>query len=176
MGRPKLERNGEGESREASKEIQDAQDINVGENSVDKTPVTLVPTSPELKTKSPVKWVVFRSEDKELSLYQKAGFTDKSHGIAMYTPSTGIKFENYYCRFENNPQNDNAIKWMRNHPSYGISFREVPDLSSVVELPPIAQLKEMTIDELKEICVKNVVTVKAEDSKESIILALVEKG
>ena len=163
MGRPKLERNGDSEGQEMSEAV------------VDDIEAATVP-SPAPKAATPTKLVVFRSKDKELTLFQKAGFTDKSHGFATYIQSTGIKFDDYYLKLEDTPENAKTIAWVRRHPSCGFSYLEVPDLSNIVELPPIAQLKQMTINELKELCTKNEVKVKAEDSKESIILALVEKG
>jgi len=163
MGRPKLERSGDGEGQEMSQVV--AEDSQLA-----------TPPSPEPQAESPTKWVVFRSKDKELTLFQKAGFTDKSHGIATYTPSTGIKFDDCYLKLEDISENAKTINWVRTHPSFGVSFIEVPDLSNIVKLPPIAQLKQMTGSELKELCLKNSVAVKEEYSKESIILALVEKG
>ena len=47
-------------------------------------------------------------------------------------------------------------------------------MSNMIELPTIAQLKQMTIGELKELCVKNAVKVADEASKDTVILALVE--
>jgi hypothetical protein len=44
----------------------------------------------------------------------------------------------------------------------------------VVELPTIAQLKQMTIGELMELCAKNAVKVVDGAGKDTIILALVE--
>jgi len=159
MAKPKLERNGEGEGQEV------AQDIGVQQEA---------PVSPEPATESPTKWVVFRSKDKELEMFQKAGFIDKSHGIATYNQSTGVQFVDYYFRVQDIPKHANTIKWLREHPSNGISFKEVPDLSNVVELPTIAQLKQMTIGELMELCAKNAVKVVDGAGKDTIILALVE--
>lgn len=134
----------------------------------------LVPESPAPATESPTKWVVFRSKDKELTLFQKAGYMDKSHGISTYTPSVGVQFADFVLRIQDSPEHEETIKWVRTHPSNGIAFMEVPDMSNAVELPTIEQLKQMTIDELKEICAKNKVTVNEDAGKATIILALLE--
>lgn len=133
-----------------------------------------VPESPAPATESPTKWVVFRSKDKELALYQKAGYMDKSHGVSTYTPSVGVQFTDFVLRVQDCPKHTETIKWIRDHPSNGVSFKEVPDMSNAVELPTIAQMKQMTIDELKAICAKNKVTVSEEAGRDTIILALLE--
>ena len=161
MAKPKLERNGDSEGQEVT------QDIGVQQEA---------PVSPAPATESPTKWVVFRSKDKELALFQKAGYMDKSHGVATYNPSLGVQFIDFYLRVQDIPKHENTIKWLRGHPSNGIAFLEVPDLSNVVELPPIAQLRQMTIGELKELCAKYTVKVDGEASKDTVILALVENA
>lgn len=178
MARPKLERSGDGEGQEMSGDevLQKAVDsglIKVG-TTFDAPKEELTPSSPAPATESPTKWVVFRSKDRELELFQKAGYTDKSHGISTYTPSTGVQFVDFYLRVQDIPKHANTIKWLREHPSNGISFKEVPDLSNVVELPTIAQLKQMTVGELKELCAKNAVKVEDGAGRDTIILALVE--
>ena len=165
MARPKLERSGDGEGQETIQEPGVQQEV----LQEPEAPVSPVPT-----TESPTKWVVFRSKDKELELFQKAGYTDKSHGISTYTPSTGVQFVDFYLRVQDIPKHANTIKWLREHPSNGVSFKEVPDLSNVVELPTIAQLKQLTVGELKELCAKNSVKVEDGASRDTIILALIE--
>jgi len=159
MPKPILERNGESEVQEAKPEAPTKVDA---------------PVSPVATTESPVKWVVFRSKDKELALFQKAGYTDKSHGTSDYIPSVGVQFNDFYLRIQDIPKYADIIKWLREHQSNGISFKEVPDLSNVVELPTIAQLKVMEVSELKELCAKNKVEVGGDASKDTIILALIE--
>jgi hypothetical protein len=164
MVRPKLERNGDGEGQEMSQDIAESIDS------------PAIPSSPEPMPETPTKWVVFRSKDKELELFQKAGYMDKSHGIATYNPSTGVQFIDFYLRVQDIPKHAHTIKWLREHPSNGISFMEVPDLSNVLELPAIAQLRQMSIGELKELCAKYKVKVADGDvGKDTIILALIEK-
>lgn len=161
MAKPILERNGESDVEEVKLE----------------TPLKVdAPVSPATATESPVKWVVFRSKDKELALFQKAGYTDKSHGISTYTPSAGVQFVDFYLRIQDCPANEEIIKWVRNHPSNGISFKEVPDLSDMVELPSIAELKQMDIPVLRELCAKNKVEAEDNASKDAIILALLENA
>jgi hypothetical protein len=159
MAKPILERNGESEVQEVELETSKKQDVTV---------------SPVATTESPDKWVVFRSKDKELALFQKAGYMDKSLGSANYIPSIGVQFIDFYFRIQDIPKYADMIKWLRGHPSNGISFKEVPDLNNVVELPTIAELKQMVISELKELCAKNKVEVDGDASKESIIIALLE--
>ena len=165
MAKPKLERNGDGEGQETIQETAIQQEV------LQESPVT---ESPAPATESPTKWVVFRSKDKELELFQKAGYMDKSHGIATYTPSTGVQFIDFYLRVQDIPKHALTIKWLREHPSNGIAFMEVPDMSNLVELPTIAQLKQMTIGELRELCAKYKVKVDGEASKDTVILALLE--
>jgi len=161
MAKPILERNGESDVQEVKLEAPLKEDASV---------------SPVTATESPVKWVVFRSKDKELALFQKAGYTDKSHGISTYTPSSGVQFVDFYLRIQDCSKNEEIIKWVRSHPSNGISFMEVPDLSNVVKLPSIAELKQMDIPILRELCAKNKVEVKDDASKDTIILALLENA
>lgn len=130
--------------------------------------------SPDSTPSTPAKQVVFRSVDKELTLYYRAGFTDKSHGIASYTPSVGVQFDDYHYRIDDTPENAKTIAWLRQHPSFGISFREVPDMNNVVELPAISELEQMTISELRGICHKNAVKHADDASKEALILALIK--
>ena len=165
MAKPKLERNGDGEGQETIQDVAVQQEV---------LQESANPESPASATESPTKWVVFRSKDKELALFQKAGYMDKSHGIATYVQSTGVQFIDFYLRVQDIPQHANTIKWLREHPSNGTAFMEVPDLSNVVELPTIAQLRQMTIGELKELCAKYVVKVDGEASKDTVILALIE--
>jgi len=165
MAKPKLERNGDGEGQETNQEVSVQQEV---------LQEPVAPVSPAPATESPTKLVVFRSKDKELALFQKAGYMDKSHGVATYNPSVGVQFVDFYLRVEDTPKQAPMIKWLRNHPSIGISFVEVPDLSNIIELPTIAQLKQMAIVELKELCAKNAVKVADEASKDTIILALIE--
>lgn len=166
MAKPKLERNGEGEVQETD------QNAIVSDEPI---VAPIVPDSPVPKTESPVKQVVFRSVDRELILHQKAATIDKSHGIPVHVPGTGVEFKDWFKRFDDTPANAVAIKWLRTHERNGVAFKEVPDLSAMVELPTINQMKELSIGELKELCVKNVVTISESDSKESIILALLQK-
>jgi hypothetical protein len=165
MAKPKLERNGDGDGQEMDQE-------STVTSETTQTPV--VYDSPTPATESPTKWVVFRSHDKELALFQKAGFMDKSHGMVTYNPSVGVQFVDFYLRVQDIPKHADTIKWLRGHPSNGISFAEVPDLSNIVELPTIAQLKQMSIVELKELCAKNKVKVVDDASMDTIILALIE--
>ena len=165
MAKPKLERNGDGEGQETIQEPAVQQEV------LQESAAT---ESPAPATESPTKWVVFRSKDKELELFQKAGFIDKSHGIATYNQSTGVQFVDFNLRVQDIPKHALTIKWLREHPSNGVAFKEVPDMSNMIELPTIAQLKQMTIGELKELCVKNAVKVDGEASKDTVILALVE--
>ncbi|MDD5523522.1 MAG: hypothetical protein PHI84_22115 [Kiritimatiellae bacterium] len=165
MAKPKLERNGDSEGQEMDQE-------STVMSETMQSPV--VQDSPAPATESPTKWVVFRSHDKELALFQKAGFMDKSHGMVTYNPSVGVQFVDFYLRVQDIPKHADTIKWLRGHPSNGISFAEVPDLSNIVELPTIAQMKQMSIVELKELCAKNKVKVTDNASMDTIILALVE--
>ena len=169
MAKPKLERNGDGEGQEMN---QSDLEKNIGANAIDI--LDNKSDSPAPATESPTKWIVFRSKDKELALFQKAGYMDKSHGIATYVQSTGVQFIDFYLRVQDIPKHANTIKWLREHPSNGTAFIEVPDLSNLVELPTIAQLRQMAIGELKELCAKYVVKVDGEASKDTIILALIE--
>lgn len=132
-------------------------------------------SSPVVDAKSPEKWVVFRSKDKELVLFHKAGYMDKSHGIATYTPTEGVKFQDHMVRILDVPENSDVLEWLRKHPSNGISFRKIPDMSNAVELPTISEMKLMTMDELVDLCEKNAVKVPGDAQKDSIILALIEK-
>ncbi len=161
MAKPILERNGESDIQETISGTPVKQDVSV---------------SPVVETESPVKWVVFRSKDKELALFLKAGYTEKSHGVSIYHPSVGVQFIDFYLRIQECSKNDEVIKWMRSHPANGISFKEIPDLSNVVELPAIAQMKQMEANELKELCAKNKVEVKDDATKDAIILALLESA
>jgi hypothetical protein len=179
MGRPELKRSGVGQGPEVDQETVKQMGVDIGLIKNDDPKIASAKTasdSPAPATESPVKWVVFRSTDKELVLYDKAGYMDKSHGIATFVPSKGIPFQDYTFRIEDIPENANVIRWLRQHPSNGISFKEVPDLSNAVELPSIPQLKQMALDELKSLCVKNAVTVETNASREAIILALIEKA
>ena len=159
MGRPKTERNGDGEEQEMS---------------LDTTAEAVASDSPVAETKVPVKQVVFRSIDKNLILHQSAASVDVLHGIPMYKPGTGVRFEDNFKRFDDIPENQVAIKWIRNHPMNNVKFKEVPDFSRMVELPTIAQMQDMSIAELKALCVQNVVTINETDSKDAIILALLK--
>jgi len=181
MARPKLERNGVGDGQEMSLEnaMQDgiAAGIIAPERSGSDTAVAkpeVAQDSPAPVADAPVKQVMFRSVDKELALYYKAGFTDKSHGLASYTPSVGVKFEDYMFRIDDTKENAKTIAWLRGHPNFGITFREVPDMSNVIELPPIKELRQMTLDELKGLCSKYSVKHELDASKDSLILALLE--
>ena len=136
----------------------------------------------ELETESPnavspnsPKQVVFRSTDKELVLVFKAGYMDKSHGEATYFPSIIEQFEDFFLRLDDTPANKKRIEKVRNHPSIGISFREVPDIREQDVLPSIAELKVMSLKELGELCGKRKVEISDDASKESIMLALIEK-
>lgn len=167
MDRPQAKRNGKGEGQEMSQDATIQAGVDAG--------LITSPVSPAPKTESPVKQVVFKSVDFELVLHQRAGYMDKSKGIVTYVPGTGVQFKEGYVRFDDTPANAVTIKWLREHESNGVKFKEVPDLSNVVELPTITQMKDMSIGELKELCVKNVVTINESDSKEAIILALIQK-
>ena len=166
MAKPKLERNGDSDGQETNQEPTVLQEV------MQKPVEPVAPVSPAPATESPTKWVVFRSHDKELALFQKAGYMDKSHGVATYNPSIGVQFVDYYLRVQDIPKHANTIKWLRGHPSNGISFAEVPDLSNIIELPTIAQLKQMSIVELRELCAKNKVKVEENAGMDTIILAL----
>jgi len=169
MGRPRLERNGIGAEQETKGDIfVDSEVKTLTQETKPEIP------SPDSTAKAPVKQVVFRSIDRELVLYYKAGYTDKSHGISSYTPSVGVKFDDHYVRLDDTPENAKTIAWMRKHPNSDISFKEVPDMSNIVELPPIAELRTMTIHELKGLCSKNAVKHEEDASKDSLILALIE--
>jgi hypothetical protein len=163
MAKPILERNGESEVQET---IQEA--------TVEKT---VTPVSPVTVTASPVKQVVFRSVDANLKLYQNAATIDKSQGIPTHVRSTGVEFKEHFKYFDDTPENAFVIKWTREHEMNGVRFFEVPDISNMTELPTIQQMKEMSISELKELCVKYVVTISDNDkeNKAAIILALMEK-
>jgi len=128
-------------------------------------------TSPDVSPKM----VVFRSTDKELYLVQKAGFTDKSHGTADYIPTQGVQFVDCSFRIEDTKENKSTIEWLRRHSSYGISFREVPDINEMALLPPIVELEKMSPAELKELCVKRQIETNDDASKETMILALLKK-
>ncbi len=166
MAKPILERNGESDVQEVKLEIPAKQDAPVNQN---------VSVSPAATTESPIKWVVFRSKDKELALFRKAGYMDKSLGTSNYIPSIGVQFIDFYFRIQDISKYADIIKWLREHPSNGISFQEVPDLSDAIELPTIAELKQMVVSELKELCVKYKVEIDGDASKDAIILALLEK-
>ena len=131
--------------------------------------------SPKAVSPDSPKQVVFRSTDKELVLVFKAGYTDKSHGEASYFPSITEQFEEFFLRIDDMTENRERIGKVRNHPSFGISFREVPDIREQEVLPSIAELKAMSLKELGELCGKRKVEVSDDASKETIMLALIEK-
>jgi len=131
--------------------------------------------SPEAISPDSPKQVVFRSTDKELVLVFKAGYMDKSHGEATYFPSIIEQFEEFFLRIDDIPTNKKRIEKVQNHPSIGISFREVPDIREQEALPSIVELKAMSLKELGELCGKRKVEVSDDASKETIMLALIEK-
>ena len=162
MSKPKLDRNGEGVAQETS-QAETAQ--------VETT------DSPALEAKAPVKQVVFMSVDKELCLYYKGTDLIKlPDGRMEYVPPRKAQFKEGFYPLADIPENQFAISWLRGHPSFNISFREVADMSNMVELPSIEQMRQMPVMQLKELCMKKEVKVGETDSKESIILALIENG
>ena len=131
--------------------------------------------SPEPKAESPVKQIVFMSVDKELVLYYKAGGNTKlPDGRIEITPTLKVQFLDFFYRIADIPANQFAIEWLRKHESNPHAFREVQDVSDMAELPTIEQMKRMPMPQLKELCRDKRVDVKDDESKETIILALIE--
>jgi len=184
MARPRLDRNGVGDGQEPDLTEVDNAGVSEGAGSVfesfaaeipkDQPRLTPTESSPAPAAESPVKQVIFWSVDKELVLYYRAGFLNKSMGSATYTSTIAVKFEDHYARFDETPENAKTIAWMRAHESNGFKFKEVPDMSNVVELPSIKELRQMTMDQLKGLCSKNAVKHEGDATKETLILALLE--
>ena len=154
MNIPDKERNGNGADKEMSLDVKD---------------------SPIPDAVSPSKQVVFQSKDKELVLYQKAGFTDKSRGSSNYTPSSGLKFEEFQLRFDDIPENKKTIDWVRKHPNFGITFIELPREIEVVRLPSISDMEKMPNQDLESLCVKHEAELVGGERKDQLIMALLKK-
>lgn len=133
---------------------------------------------PEVSPDKPMKeakMVIFRSTDRELTLVQKAGYTERSHGIATYVQTKSVQFVDFIFMVADKPENKKTIEWLRKHPSNGISFREVPTDDVRTVKPAIEDLEKMTARELKEVCEKRNVEVGDDASREQIILAILKK-
>ena len=115
------------------------------------------------------------SVDKELCLYYKTGGTTKlPDGRTEITPTLKAQFVDFFYRLADIPANQFAIEWLRKHESFNVSFREVSDMSTIVELPSIEEMRQIPMLQLKELCRKKEMSVKDDESRESIILALIE--
>lgn len=130
--------------------------------------------SPDKKMDA-AKMVMFRSKDRELTLIKKAGYTEKSHGVSSYVPTDSVQFVDFLFMVADKPENRKVIEFLRNHPSNGISFREVPVDDVATVKPSIADLEAMTSAELRETCEKRGVEIKEDASREQIILAILKK-
>ncbi len=162
MTRPSLGRNGEETVAERSPDAAPAK--------AERAAVAAPKPDPE----APPKQVVFRSKDKKLALYAKASYTDKSHGIATHVPSAGVQFDDYYLRIDDTGANATVIKWVRNHPSFGIAFIEVTDLVNAVSLPSIDELEKMSDQDLLALATSRKVEIKDGMSKAGMILELIK--
>jgi len=163
MARPKLNGTESGEVQETEQVATAQSDITTA--------------SPEPKAESPVKQIVFMSVDKELVLYYKTGGTTKlPDGRIEITPTLKVQFLDFFYRLADIPENQFAITWLRKHDSFGVSFMEVQDIANMVELPTIDEMRKLPMSQLKELCRLKEVKVKDNESREFVILALIEKG
>lgn len=132
-------------------------------------------TSPDVKVKE-AKMVIFRSKDRELTLVQKAGYTEKSHGTSSYVQTKSVQFVDFIFMIADVTENKKTISWLRKHPSNGLSFREVPwgDSEGVIK-PSIEELEKMSMKELRELCDRYELEIREGASREAIILTILKK-
>jgi len=123
-----------------------------------------------------VKMVIFKSYDKGLSMPFKAGFIERTaNGMGINHPSEVIHFMDNQYLIEDIPANAKIIRFLRTHPSNGITFSEVPTTDGKLRVPSIEELERMSMTDLRELCKTLEVTIRDGSSKELIMIEILKR-